>query len=240
MDRHDSTAQASLKPIPSDQFSLSRVHPGLSRSSRMVRADFKVRSATQVFEVQFSQHRLREHLAVTIPQSEQSEVALYALVALSTLVFVGGAVALTGSVVFGLVVAALLPGFYALITATKNNRFCRQKAILKLTHTPDGHLLLTLMTTPKRRAVHPAASAITTIHLSQAPVHAIQSGPTMMLSETSLFCHQVNFTLLGPQSRRLNQLRIAGSRQEIRWLCRHLEAWGQMPRDCGRRSQDTP
>ena len=241
MDRHDSTAQAPLEPIPPDQFSLSRVRPGLLRFSRMVRADFKVRSIPQVMEVQFSQHRLREQLATSVPECEQPEnIALYALVALSTIVFVGGAVALTGSVVLGLVVAALLPAFHTLVAASKN-KFYHRKAILKLTHTPDGYLLLTLITAPKSKSVRPTeSSSPPTLHVSQVPVHAIHSGPTITLSDVNLFCHQVSFTLLGPQSRRLNQIRITGSRQEIRWLCRHLERWGQMSRDCKGRSQNVP
>lgn len=230
MDRYDSTAQTPLESIPQDQISLSVVRPGLSRFSRTVRADFKVRSTVQVIEVQFSQHRVRESLVATVPEIKPTgNIALYALVVLATTVFVGGAVAFTGSIVLGVIVAALLPIGYIVIATPKSNKLYHRKAILKLVHTPDGQLLLTLMTAPKNKNIRPAASPLpTTLHISQVPVHAVQSGPVIMLSAANPFCHQVSFTLIGTQSHRLNHLRITGSRQEIRWLCHHLEWWGQV------------
>ncbi|MGB3296056.1 MAG: hypothetical protein WBB01_23985 [Phormidesmis sp.] len=239
MNRYDSTAQTPSEPIPQDQISLSIVRPGLSRFSRTVRADFKVRSTAQVIEVQFLQHRIREQLVATSPENEPTgNISLYVLFVLATIVFVGGTVVSTGSIVAGIIVAALLPVGYMLIAPPKSNKLYCRKAILKLVHTPDGHLLLTLMTAPKTK---PALSSLpTTLHISQVPIHAIQSGPVILLSEANPFCHQVSFTLAGTQSHRPNQIRITGSRQEIRWLCRHLEWWGHVSANRRGRSQNTP
>lgn len=240
MNRYDSTAQTSLESIPPDQFNLAVVRPGLTRRARTVRADFQVRSTPQIIEVQFSQHRIRECLVASVPEGEPTRTAVfYALVVLTTIVFVGGAVALTGSIVFGVIVAALLPGFYVLITTSKSNKLYGRKAILKLVHTPDGRLLLTLLSASKSQSSRPASDPLsTTLHISQMPVHSVQSGPIILLSETNPFCHQVSFTLMGTQSHRPNQLRITGSRQEIRWLCRHLEWWGHVSRKGQGRSPD--
>lgn len=233
MNRYDSETQASLESIPQDQFNLSVVRPGLTRRSRTVCADFKVRSAPNIIEVQFSQHRIQEGLVAPMPEGEPTRNAVfYALVALTTIVFVGGAVALTGSIVFGIITATLLPAFYALITASKSNKLSRRKATLKLVHTPDGHLLLTLLSAAKSQNSRSAAGLLpTTLHISQMPVHSIQSGPVILLSETNPFCYQVSFTLIGSQSHQHNQLRITGSRQEIRWLCHHMEWWGHVSRN---------
>lgn len=229
MNRYDSTAQTPDESIPPDQFNLSIVRPGLSRFSRTVRADFKVRSTPQAIEVQFSRHRIRESLVANVPESDRPRsTALALLVILTTVVFVGGAVAFTGSILLGIIVAALLPIPYALIASPKGNRSRCRQAILKLVHTPDGQLLLTLMTAAKSSRARTATSlSETMLHVSQIPVYSVQSGPIVAFSADSPLCYQVSFTFSGSPSGRLAQLRITGSRQEIRWLCNHLEWWGR-------------
>lgn len=242
MNRRDSAAQTAQEPAPHTHFNLSRVRPGLSSVPQTIRADFKVRSSAQELEIQFSQHRLRENLFPILSEDSLDESTIFGFWAvLSTVVLVGGAVALTNSIWFGVVVAAILPIFFGLAAFPKKapEAKCNRVVNLKLSSTPHGHTLLGLTTAPpppkKGETQQSTGIPKSTRHFSKMPLRAVKLAPTrwhslvqgesLSVCFSPLSCH-VSFMLYEHRSRRINRLRIAGSRQDIQWLYHHLSQWG--------------
>ncbi len=241
MNRHDSAAQTDQEPAPHSHFNLSQVRPGLSSAPQTIRADFKVRSSAQELEIQFSQHRLRENLFPILSEDSLDESTIFGFWAvLFTVVLVGGAVALTDSILLGVAVAAILPIFLGLAAFTKKapEARCNRVVNLKLCSTPHGHTLLSLTTAPsssEREAQKSTGIPKSTRHFSKMPLRAVKLAPTrwhsfsqgesLSVCFSPLSCH-VSFILYEHRSRRINRLRIAGSRQDIQWLYHHLSQWG--------------
>lgn len=241
MNRYDDTAQTPRASSPLNQFNLTKVRPGLSRSPQTIRADFKVQSSDQVLKIQFSQHRIRETLLPLTSESHSwGNVRLGVLTILCTVVFVGGAVAFTGLIWLGVVVAAILPVLFGLAVPPTTVQPVRI-ASLALTHSPDGRTLLSLSTAPlpprsrRQNSAKSASSLKDTHHLFNLPLrgvrlaptrwHSLSQGESLSVCFSPLSC-QISLVLYEHQSRRINRLRIGGTRQEILWLCNHLSQWG--------------
>ncbi|WP_121970159.1 hypothetical protein [Leptolyngbya sp. BC1307] len=241
MNRYDDTAQTPRASSPLNQFNLTQVRPGLSRSPQTIRADFKVQSSDQVLKIQFSQHRIREALfPVTSESRSWDSVSLGVLTVLCTVVFVGGAVIFTGAVWPGVMVAAVLPIFFGLAVPPIRVQPVRM-ASLAISRSPDGRTLLSLSTAPLPPRSHLQNSSKSarhlkgTHHLFNMPLRSIKLAPTrwhsLLQGESLSVCLsplscQISLTLYEHQSRRINRLRIGGTRHEILWLCNHLSQWG--------------
>ncbi len=241
MNRYDDTAQTPRASSPLNQFNLTQVRPGLSRSPQTIRADFKVQSSDQVLKIQFSQHRIREALfPVTSGSRSWDSVSLGVLTVLCTVVFVGGAVVSTGAVWPGVMVAAVLPIFFGLAVPPTRVQPIRI-ASLAISRSPDGRTLLSLSTAPLPPRSHLQNSSKSarhlkgTHHLFNMPLqnvilaptrwHSLLQGESLSVCLSPLSC-QISLMLYEHQSRRINRLRIGGTRQEILWLYNHLSQWG--------------
>lgn len=221
-----------------DALTLSGPRPRLTPSPQLSFADLKVRYTPYGLELHFSQRRIRESLAAPVTRqptpakpsaddtlfSEQTALTILAIAA--TIFFVGGAVAITGSAQLGLLIAAILPGFYWLIATPKAPKRYG-KAILRVSSVPNGRTLLTLKTLPaapplssskahkRLRTKHFAVKG--TVQCANLPVLLVQASPKKRRLSHLRFVFES-----GNKCRGNKQLHITGTRQEIQWLNRHL------------------
>ncbi|MGD1896540.1 MAG: hypothetical protein ACFB16_06250 [Phormidesmis sp.] len=201
---------------------------------------FKVRSTQQKLEVQFPAIRVREGLKPLGSESSETKLTptqkaeLYLSVILCTVVFVGGTVIATGSILASVAVAALLPLFFQ---KRSNPHDTQRVATLRLTSESDGRTILSLTTmlppVKDRRGQPNGSPRESTLHGSRLSVKSVKISSTFALSlgqnpfqnpfqnplkaELSFTFHNLNT--------RTERIRIIGSYQEIRWLSQYLAQW---------------
>ena len=226
---------------------LTKVRTGLTASPQMSLADFKVVKTEYGLEVHFSQRRIKEDLTEPVAKLKNANadgseplipepLAISILTIFSTIVFVGGAVVITGSVLIALMIATILPAIFWLITGPKEPKQYGQ-AILRVSSVPHGRTLLTLKTAPAikkgRRSQHgdkfrtQLIAVKNTVHCASLPVHLIKpSSPLPFATGSS----QMNFVFeSGRKFKGNKQLTIAGTQQEIQWLYNHLAQQNDLP-----------
>ncbi len=214
-------------------------------------SDFKIRATPDKLEIHCLQHRIRENLEESyVPPLDGLELG--ALTAISTIVFVGGSVALSGSILLGFLIAAALPIFLSILLrliAFPPPQMSNRKAILRLTKGSKSgskhRALLSLTTLPvqkksiqkrilqrkKLSAWGTSSSAVplaeSKLHFSQVTVSAVKLSPVLSLSSKAGFiCYQVSFLISDRYPHHDRQLRITGTYPEMKWLSHHLSQWG--------------
>lgn len=214
-------------------------------------SDFKIRATPNKLEIHCLQHRIRENLEENyVPPLDGLELG--ALTVISTIVFVGGSVALSGSILLGFLIATALPILLSMLLrlmAFPPPPMSNHKAILRLTKGSKSgskhRALLSLTTLPvqkksiqqrviqrkKLSAWGNSSSAVllaeSKLHFSQVAVRAVKLSPILSLSSKAGFiCYQVSFLLGDRHSPHYKQLRITGTYPEIKWLSHHLSQWG--------------
>ncbi len=222
-------------------------HRHCTRTPQMSFGDFKIRATPDKLEIHCAQHRIRENLEENYV-SPLDKLALGALTVISTIVFVGGSVAFSGSILLGILVAAALPIPLRLI-ADQPSRVANRKAILRLAKgSKDSNggsryrALLSLTTLPVQRkpaqrrklsAWGPSLSAVlpteSKLHFSQVTVSAVKLSPILSLSsKAGIICYQVSFLISDRRQPSRKQLSITGTYREVKWLSRHLSQWGNL------------
>lgn len=206
-----------------------------TRTPQMSFGDFKIRTTPDQLEIHCAQHRIRENLAQT-PVPALGGIELGALTVLLTVVFVGGSVALSGSIFLGILIAAVLPIPLRLV-AFPPPQVTNRKAILRLTKSENRSKYparLSLTTLPRQQRKLTAWGTVppteSKLHFSQVTVSAVKQSLVLSLSsKTGFICYQVSFLMSDryPLNHRpnLKQLRITGTYSEIRWLSHHLSQW---------------
>lgn len=143
--------------------------------------------------------------------SQDTELNLLPIIGMA--LFVGGSVILTGSAVFGVIVAIMLPALFWLVTlpekAARN-----EQAKLRLVNTPNGRTLLSMSAVSDSQR-----DSKDVIYVSNLPVRLVSA-------KTTLRGGQVSFTVYVDNPRG-NQICITGSRQEVRWLHARIVQWGR-------------
>ncbi len=189
---------------------------------------FKVRPAQQKFEIQLPAARIKEGLVFdTAATTPTQSLEHWLSVILSTVIFVGGTVVLTGSVLWGIAVAALLPLLFRPLAAPRNSH---HTAIIRLTPGSSGRTFLSLTTsTPAiryRNGKISHAPKESTLHCSNLSIESVEASSTLALMPGyNPLMAQLSFSFHNFAHRR-TRIRIVGSCEEIRWISHHLAQWG--------------
>lgn len=216
MNRYPKTSQS---PSLEDPSNLTIVRAGLTTRPQNTLADLKVRTTPYSLEVQFAHRRIRDGLVFGGPgQDAQKSLGLSLRFALATVAIVGGAVAITGSAAFGIVMAAALPVLYKVVKSEQADKGDRT-VTLRFVNAPDGRTLLSMTTVPSART-RSARSIRPTVHFSNQPIR-------LVAARTYLAGGQVSLMLYQSDRNGRNKLRITGSRQETRWLHARLSKWNK-------------
>jgi hypothetical protein len=201
--------------ILEDQINLIQVRPGLTPVSQTQLTDFKLYPTPYGLEMRLPLHRLRGDLmatAIADSAAATSWLTLRAVVGMTLLVAI--AVLLTGSAVFGAILAMLLPALLWSIGSVTVPY--PSDLILRLVNSPDGRTFLSL-------------SQLSNSHLAKRNVVYLANLPVQMISaEIKPLGGQVNFTLYA-QGSNPRHLSIKGNRQEVRWLHARIVHWGKGP-----------
>ncbi len=208
------------------QDNLSIVRSGLTAKPQNTLADFRLRPTSYGLELQLAENRIRDRLIFKSPKDiPKTPSGLSLRSALATVTLVGGAVALTSSAIFGVVIAGMLPVLYKVAKPTPKETIS-QSATLRFVSTPDGRTLLSMTTVADARH-QPLAyvghqptqpQAKREVHFSNLPVQLISAS-------TYMFGGQLSLRLYERDRNGRNQIRITGSRQEIRWLHDKISNW---------------
>ena len=191
--------------------------------------DFKVSAVSNKLFIQCLESRICEG-SVSENARESLENSLLAVV--GTIIFVGGTVATTGSVMLGIFVAALLPILFRYITNSKREQRMKSQAIIRLSQESRGRTFLSLTT-----ALKPRWSSVSQAHapLIESQLHYSRLSVKEVTVTSAFFFFFNGWNLLGakltftfynhdaPSSR----LCVVGSYQEIRWIQRHLLRWAK-------------
>ncbi len=216
MNRYNQTSQP---PSLEAQPNLTIVRAGLTTRPQNSLADFKLRTTPYGLEVQFEQRRVRKGLVFTAsPQEATKSSGLSWRFALATVAIVGGAVAITSSAIFGVVMAAALPVLYRVVKSEQDKESDRL-VTLRFVNAPNGRTLLTMTTLPAARGRSPRHLR-PTVHFANRAVRLISARTYMMGGQVSLMLHESD-------RNGKNKLRITGSRQEIRWLHARISQWNK-------------
>jgi len=209
------------KPIKPGAITKFSIHPRRSYSA------FRVRATQQKLEIQFPEARITAGIlsnreATTPAQSLENWLS----VVLSTVVFVGGTVALTSSVLLGTAVAALLPLVFRKVTTAVDTR---RTAIIRLTPESSDRTFLSLITllppTKDRNGKVNGAPQESTLHGSRLSVKRVEISSTLRLMPGySPLMAQLSFSFYN-STNRCTHIRIVGSCEEIRWVSRQLTQW---------------
>ncbi len=227
MNRYDKTAPSSSElsdPLISDPdiqsvnlvpVNLAKVRPGLTSLPQTILNDFKLYPTPYGLEIRLPLNRIHGSLMSLVEtKADCDRESTLSLLAIAGMVsFVGGSVVLTGSVVFGVIVAVLLPALLWLIALSAKLEGGHE-ATLRLVNAPDGRTLLSLNSFPYKR------SAKQVIYFSNRPVKLVSA-------KTTFSGGRVSFTVYTNDSRQGNQLHIAGNRHEVRWLHARIAHWGR-------------
>ncbi|MGB3789053.1 MAG: hypothetical protein WA949_13665 [Phormidesmis sp.] len=234
---HQSTARQSINRANSSQVQRI-VSAAASRevtiAPQTAYADFRIKSAPDKFSIQCLESRICE--GIVSERDAGKSLANWLLAILATITFVGGAVAATGSVGLGIVVAALLPIFFRLVTAPKRDqRTTRKRAIIRFGRELNGRTSLSLttalMSKRDRTGKVNASPTESRLHYSRLSVKNVTIAPAFFffLGGWNLSGAKLTFTFYNhdaPSSR----LCVVGSYQEIRWIHRHLLQWSRVGR----------
>ncbi|MEM6452708.1 MAG: hypothetical protein AAF703_20620 [Cyanobacteria bacterium P01_D01_bin.105] len=220
---------------PLEEDNLVRVRKDLTPYPQNSLADLQVSSTSYSLEIQFSQKRLRSFPVFNLRKmnSEQSNAAdsdfFNPVMLAATVLLVGGTIALTHSVVFGILVAIAIPICQTLLTSEQGPAQSRT-ATLRFVNTPQNQTLLSLTSAPSSRATapnmtlshwpSPARAHETTVHFSNLPVKLVSA-------KTYVTSGQLSLTLYASGVQGKDRIRITGTRQEIHWLHSRIKRWGQ-------------
>ncbi|MGC1527305.1 MAG: hypothetical protein WA783_14760 [Phormidesmis sp.] len=213
------------KPKPG-AITKASIHPRRSYSA------FRVRATQQKLEIQFPEARITEGILSNRENATRENAAPtqslenWLSVVLSTVVFVGGTVALTSSALLGTAVAALLPLAFRKVTTAVDNR---RTAIIRLTTESSDRTFLSLITllppVKDRNGKINGASQESTLHGSRLSVKRVELSSTLMLMPGyNPLMAQLNFSFYNPTDR-CTHIRIVGSCEEIRWVSHQLAQW---------------
>ncbi|MEL6604851.1 MAG: hypothetical protein AAFP20_16690, partial [Cyanobacteria bacterium J06614_10] len=193
-------------------------------------ADITLHSTPSKLEIHCPESYIREGLitaesASTFPDSVELWIAVIA----GTVVFVGGSLVVTGSILCAIAVAALLPILFHELTAPHPR--ARKKAIIRLNDAADKRTFVSVTTLiqPKRSRTGMANGVPTesTLHCSRMSIKNIKISPALILSPgVHPLGAEIIFTFHNHNARTGNQLRLVGSYQSMRWLSHQLSAWG--------------
>ncbi len=228
MNRYDKTSPDSSKLLDSlssdpstHPINLTKVRPGLTALPQTTLTDFKLYPTPYGLEIRLPLNRLHGSLMSSVETKadcdRQTTLSLSAIAGMVS--FVGGSVILTGSAVFGVIVAAVLPALLWLIMLSAKLEGGHE-ATLRLVNAPNGDTLLSLSSFPYKR------SAKQVIYFSNRPVKLVSA-------KTAFSSGRVSFTLYRNDSCQGDHLHIAGSRQEVRWLHTRIAHWGRGRVDMG-------
>jgi len=188
---------------------------------------FRIRSTPNKLEIHCLQSYIREGLVVRSHPNPTAQTAiLWAIAIFGTFSFVGGTVAITGSVLYGIVIATILPLIFHQLTAPSKKR--QQKAVLRLTNESGGRTFVSLMTivmTKRRHGKRLSVPTESTLHCSSLSIKRIKIEPAFLFSfgvDPLGAAIVITFHNAPPKKR----LRIVGSYKEMRWLSHHLSKWG--------------
>ncbi len=210
-----------------------------THTPRYTYSKLKVRVTRQKLEIQLPESYVREGLVAydTSGPMLTKQVEMWLIVVLCTVVFVGGTVASTGSILAGIIVAALLPLLYRAIARPPATN--RRVAKIRITNEPDGRTFLSLTSTkaPTRgfstesqrdRYGHINSAPVESkLHGARLSIKAVKVSPTIILtSDLNPIKAQLSFSLHN-QNWHSQNLRIVGTYAEIRWLSHHLSQWGR-------------
>lgn len=198
-----------------------------SAESKTAYADFRVTFAPDRLSIRFLESRVCEGISDDAEDSAEG----WLMAVLGTVIFVGGTVAITGSIVLGIVIAALLPIVYRQVFTPKHaSTTTRKQAIIRLSRESKGRTFLSLTTalmSKQGRAGNTTVSPIESkLHYSRLSVKTVTVAPTFFLDGWKIFGAKLTFTFYNhdaPSSR----LCVAGTYQEIRWIQRHLLQWAK-------------
>ncbi len=195
-------------------------------------ADFRIKSVADKFSVQFLESRICVGIIPDQGISDRLEIWLLAIV--GTIIFVGGAVAITGSTGLGIAIAMLLPILFRRITTPKRDRrTVRRQATVRLSNELNGRTFLSLTSAlmPRRdRAGKINASPIESkLHYSRLSVKSVTVAPAFFVFSNgyNLFGAKLTFTFYNHDAPS-SGLCVVGSYQEIRWIHRHLLQWAKL------------
>lgn len=209
------------------QDNLLSVHRGLTSKPQNSLADFKIRSTDYGLEIQLSQHRLREGAVFTSKPKKAEESELSLLMVAVTVLLVGGTTALTQSKAFGTLVAIAIPIFWKIANPQEDLTRSRT-ATLRFVNTPNNQTLLsvTSVPTPRFPNLRPhlysdaTPSEVSTVHFSNLPIELVSAS-------TYVVGGQLMLTLRTRVAPGKSNLRITGTRQEIRWLHARISKWAE-------------
>ncbi|MEO1634759.1 MAG: hypothetical protein AAFS04_06735 [Cyanobacteria bacterium J06631_9] len=236
-------ASASTSAPTSAPTSTHRLATSVTRWPRMSCADIIVRAVPDKMEVRCIASRIREGKILptsTSPFVDRLEIWL--VITLATFGFVGGAVISTGSIAFGIVVAAILPLLFQQLTAPKT--IPRQQAILRFSSASGRQTFLSLTTLvmPPRTKTGRSINAPTQskLHSSRLSIRTVKLTPALVLGRGwNPIGAEIVFTFYNRNAQGCDRLRIAGSYAEMRWLSRHLSNWSNA-RNIHNSAQYTP
>lgn len=225
------TPSAQSSAQSSAQLSVKRVQPvATTTAPQNSYGGFRVRATQNKLEIHCLQSHIREGLSDRTPAKPAIEtVELWIAIILGTFGFVGGTVISTGSILYGVIVAAFLPVLFHQLTAPRVRQ--QQKAVLRLTHESGDRTFISLMTMimSKRQANKriPPVPIESTLHCSHLSIKRIKIEPAFVFSfGVDPLGAAIVITFHNPNARGPKRLRIVGSYKEIRWLSHHLTKWG--------------
>lgn len=201
----------------------------VTRWPRMSHADIKVRATPDKIEVRCIASRIREGKIVPTSASPfVDRLETWLVITLATFGFVGGAVISTGSIAFGIFVAAILPLLFHQLTAPK--AIPRQQAILRFSCASGGQTFLSLTTLvmpPRTKTGHSAGSPTQSkLHSSRLSIRTVKITPALVLGHgLNPIGAEIVFTFYNCNAQGCDRLRIVGSYAEMRWLSQHLANW---------------
>jgi hypothetical protein len=194
---------------------LTTVRPRLTSSPQTILTDFRLHPTTYGLEIRLPLNRIKGSLMSAATKiDDEAETQLHLAVIVGTTLLVGGSVALSGSAIFGAIVAALLPIIFWGIVRTAKPKDER-KATLRLVNTPNGNTLLSLSSTANTHSLRRV------IYASNLPVKLVSAKTTFFGTG------QVSFTVYANSPHEANQLCIQGNQQEVRWLHARIAQWGR-------------
>lgn len=226
MNRYDKTTQLpscssnSLSDYAEHPVNLVRVRPGLTSSPQLSLADLQISPTSYSLEIKFSLNRVRGNLMSTAIRARANDKStrLTLLSVVGMALFVGGSVMLTGSAMFGMIVAVILPVLFWFVTLSEKPT-ANDEAKLRLVNAPNGRTLLSLSAASVGQ--HDLKNSVkNSVYIANLPVR-------LFSAKTTLNGGQVSFTVYPDDPRIGDQIHIVGSRKEVRWLHARIAQWSQ-------------
>lgn len=223
--------QRSSQKLSSRRFSLPTTPTASQPLTHSTYSVFRIRQTPQKLEVRCPESRISEGLISTDTDATRTEsVELWLSIFLALVVFVGGSVAITGSIWVGVAIAAILPLLFHLLVGKRDQ--ANHIAILRITDESEGRAFVSLMTvnrpTREQNGNLNSSPAQSKLHASRLSIKDVKVSYTLRLvPRQSPLMTQVSFTFHNP-SVHCRRLRIVGSYQEMRWLSCHFAQWGHM------------